>query len=254
VAVPPAMKGQRARCRVCGGELPEPPEGDLAVVRCEYCQADNLADPALIQSLASKQAVVLEHHERALRRNATLLMTEPRMAGFAVAALPLVLYGMMALCMGGLVLIQPLMHREPDSPVPRDYVVIENTPHGACVGSYMAGGDSWDPYLFLDGELSQPTPDSQGVPTTTTTLSEDIPGAPMVVEDFVGMQVHCVGDGPAGTVVQVYGKSAWGGGAMNWVALETDSGREKSCPLLQVCFDQIPANAVVVRWPDGVGN
>jgi len=56
VAVPPPVQGQPARCRVCGAGLPEAQEGEVAVVRCEYCSADNLVDPATMQRLGARHA------------------------------------------------------------------------------------------------------------------------------------------------------------------------------------------------------
>jgi len=41
-AEPPLSEGASARCRLCGGDLPDRDEGAEAVVRCSYCDADNL--------------------------------------------------------------------------------------------------------------------------------------------------------------------------------------------------------------------
>jgi hypothetical protein len=64
VAKPPSQPGARARCRVCGGDLPEARSVD---VRCGYCHSVNLIPKALHQG----QAEALAREAEALKARIT---------------------------------------------------------------------------------------------------------------------------------------------------------------------------------------
>ena len=71
-ALPPERKGDPARCRVCGGPLP----GGDAVVRCRFCEADNFADPKLVERLEERLSHDAADYELAVARAESMSESE----------------------------------------------------------------------------------------------------------------------------------------------------------------------------------
>jgi DNA-directed RNA polymerase subunit RPC12/RpoP len=59
-AIPPGRKGYPAKCYVCGGNLVS--EGVQLVVRCSYCEADNLVAPKMLQTVGAVRKWDLDTH------------------------------------------------------------------------------------------------------------------------------------------------------------------------------------------------
>ncbi len=87
-AGPPVAPGAPARCRVCGGEIHTGAAG--ALVRCTYCQADNLLAPDRIAEQAVARARDADDQVAAISREAQALGRAGRnRAAYFVAAVPL---------------------------------------------------------------------------------------------------------------------------------------------------------------------
>lgn len=82
-AAPPAAPGSTASCRVCGASLEE---SRGPVVRCGYCEADNLVDPAALRLAAATKLRSLENLVESVRAGATGLRAASRRAGCALAS------------------------------------------------------------------------------------------------------------------------------------------------------------------------
>jgi uncharacterized Zn finger protein (UPF0148 family) len=81
-AAPPAAPGSTASCRVCGASLDE---SAGPVVRCGYCEADNLVDPSVLGQVAVTKLRSLENLVDTVREGATGLRVASRRAGCALA-------------------------------------------------------------------------------------------------------------------------------------------------------------------------
>lgn len=95
LAKPPSQPGARARCRVCGGDLPEARSVD---VRCGYCQSVNLIPKALQQG----QADALAREAEALKAriagaNVQTISLAKRMRRVLIACVVLSVVGGLAL-------------------------------------------------------------------------------------------------------------------------------------------------------------
>lgn len=56
-AVPPGVPGEPAACHVCGGDLEH--RDVYAIVRCRFCQSDNVVDPAALARAHHRDAIVM---------------------------------------------------------------------------------------------------------------------------------------------------------------------------------------------------
>jgi hypothetical protein len=70
-AEPPELPGQPARCHVCGAPLRA--GIDEHVVRCGFCQADNVIDPKVLARLGAKRARAIGDFDAAVRQEASRL-------------------------------------------------------------------------------------------------------------------------------------------------------------------------------------
>ena len=70
-AVPSRVPGEPAACRVCGAALQ--PAGAEPVCRCDFCQADNLVDPARLTAMRDRQAPVVESFRKTVAETAHAL-------------------------------------------------------------------------------------------------------------------------------------------------------------------------------------
>lgn len=101
-AVPPVREGEPAFCRVCAG----PVEVKGRVVRCGYCDADNLVDPELMRRFGHREVGDLDqlrrHVESHARRLSRTGATVSVLAMLLVLAAPFVSVGWMLLASVGL--------------------------------------------------------------------------------------------------------------------------------------------------------
>lgn len=85
MSLPPLEAGHAASCRLCGGDIQV---GDVrAVVRCSYCDADNLVDPAWLRSQERARDATLDSFEADVGSQARIARQAFRSAwrGLAVA-------------------------------------------------------------------------------------------------------------------------------------------------------------------------
>jgi hypothetical protein len=101
VAFPPSAPGEPASCHVCGGPVPV---GVEPLVRCAYCGADNLVEPAALQRAGSKRALALDAWENDIERHARAAATTTRAAS-ALLLPAAVVFPAVALVGGALVLL-----------------------------------------------------------------------------------------------------------------------------------------------------
>ena len=77
-ARPPLRPNESAGCAVCGAPLPNSTE---AVVRCTYCQADNLVDPVVLERAKKHQAMAFDNYGQALQERARGISSAAGVAG-----------------------------------------------------------------------------------------------------------------------------------------------------------------------------
>lgn len=66
LASPPPRAGEPLGCYICGGPLPEAALAE-AVVRCGFCQSDNLINPSILTSIGQAQKVVFTRFAETIR-------------------------------------------------------------------------------------------------------------------------------------------------------------------------------------------
>jgi uncharacterized Zn finger protein (UPF0148 family) len=83
-ARPPLQPNEPAGCAVCGAPLESAADG---LVRCGYCQADNLVAPAVLERARKRQTLVFDNYADELQRRANSIGTASGVAsGLAVGA------------------------------------------------------------------------------------------------------------------------------------------------------------------------
>jgi hypothetical protein len=83
-ANPPATEGGEATCHVCGAPLPPASASAIAMVRCRFCQADNLIDREVMRRIARSRRLVVEDHAREVVRRARRFGTAATVAGLSL--------------------------------------------------------------------------------------------------------------------------------------------------------------------------
>ena len=196
VAAPPAREGEPATCRLCGAPLVT---GQEAVVRCGYCDTDNVVAAAYLTKATRGRAMAIEDFERETRRKISNLKWSTRLSGcallFAVFGVPVPTFFFMLFA--GFMLLRI---EGPLNEVQR-YALLE-TESGQCVASL--GRESRGKWLFVMGSPAPPGKGDLAVP-----VSEDVHWVEL--EDLVGKEV-CHWPGPTmknlavrGTVERVHG-------------------------------------------------
>lgn len=126
-AAPPAAPGEPARCHVCGASLQA---GAKALVRCGYCQADNIVTNEAMARVAHRQAVVTTGLEDTVRRNASSFGMQTLLVnGFVVVmalGAPVACFAVAVIVLMGL----SQMELPPDETV---HYVRYPTPAGECL-------------------------------------------------------------------------------------------------------------------------
>jgi hypothetical protein len=129
LARPAARAGEPLGCHVCGGPLREAALAE-AVVRCAYCQSDNLVDQTIVQSLGHAQKVVLTNFAENIRGEAARFRTAANGAKSAmiVAALIAPLLGLFSAV--GVAMTLASITAETRSDV--EYTFVDR-PEGSCL-------------------------------------------------------------------------------------------------------------------------
>lgn len=225
-ANPPAIEGGEATCHVCGAPLPAPTVATTGVVRCRFCQADNLVDRAVMLRVARTRKLVVEDHARAVLRGAH------RFGNVATAV------GLSLLCIlppaalgahfGVRKLVYAIDHAttEEPRPLPLRYLLV-GTP--ACVHESDGRGQ-------VRGKISggqwRPHPGAEGAATFD---------ASRLIGRMVFVQDRRI-IGPS--VVVVYRRT---GTNENWARVRNRSGDEVRAPVTALCVDDPPSEMKPLR-------
>lgn len=155
-ALPPGRPGEPAGCRVCGGAVI--PRGTEVVVRCTYCQADNLVDPRVLRERAPARAREVTDYAHEVVAQARMLESAGRSKAMLwVAAVPL------CTCLCGcpnLFLGYRLGLAEPEAAACEHVLV--TTAEGRCVGELRSGAVTFDGAPHAGGH--EPISGASGVP------------------------------------------------------------------------------------------
>lgn len=125
-ALPPSSPGQPAACHVCGAPL----GSSSAVVRCGFCQADNLIAPDALAAAASARATLAADFEGTVRRQATLTRAIANQATLSIvmSAVGAPFFTFVLFFVAMMILSQV------EGPIDASYRYgIVNTPSGRCV-------------------------------------------------------------------------------------------------------------------------
>jgi hypothetical protein len=80
-AVPPRTAGATASCRVCGASLEQTTE---AIIRCGYCESDNLVAAEVLQRLGQRKAVAMDNLVEQVKTEAASVRQAGKQAGCAM--------------------------------------------------------------------------------------------------------------------------------------------------------------------------
>lgn len=125
-AVPPAVPGAPPGCHVCGADLPAVDLSRQAVVRCKYCQADNVIRPDVMQGAVMAGVYAADSLLAQVNAHAKALVKHRRHSSWLLAALALV--APVASCAGFVAVAAVAPEAEPT-----DDLVLYRAEDGACV-------------------------------------------------------------------------------------------------------------------------
>ncbi len=174
-AVPPPVPGQPARCHVCGAPLTA--GGSGAVVRCGFCQADNVVTKDVLSRVAGRQHLVTTGLEQDVRRQASSFGMQSMLVNAFVLIMAFLapIGGFVAAIAIGLGLSQ--LELEPDTSI---RYVRYPTPAGQCLARIRDEGGR----RILDFN-SPPAPTM----TSKLTLPEGRKLVELSVQDLLGLEV-----------------------------------------------------------------
>ena len=145
-AVPPAVEGGPARCHVCGGDLAAPALDAGGLVRCGYCQADNLVDPKVLARLGDRRVHDVSRFEEAVRAQSRQLGLESGLAFGVVLVLGLLAPTLCIASAWGTDLLARKVERPANTE--RTYQLIQ-LGEGACVAYLQGRYDDGTGYLMV---------------------------------------------------------------------------------------------------------
>ncbi|HJL17251.1 MAG TPA: hypothetical protein RMH99_16410 [Sandaracinaceae bacterium LLY-WYZ-13_1] len=164
-ATPPAVEGEPARCHVCGGPLPSGSLRSRGIVRCEYCQADNLVDPARLRAMGAQRHADLSRVEDAVRQEGRALHRESNVAVLAMLGV----FGLAGMSFACVLAVGTAIVPYLESPLNEDleYVLVETPRLGACFARVNGRDDDGAAYVIgpagIDGTTGRV--DLRGGPT-----------------------------------------------------------------------------------------
>lgn len=153
-ARPPRVQGEPAACHVCGAPLHS--AAGVAVVRCGFCQADNLVEPRVLARLNRAGVRVAGQIEDEVQTQARAMSRE---AGLANALLVPMIFAAPTLMLVGLFGIGvPLMFIDKAPNLAIRYVEVTGVGTGTCVarlrqrrdGAHLDFGKSPPPGMVLE--------------------------------------------------------------------------------------------------------
>jgi len=150
-ATPPPVAGAPARCRACAAPLAA---GTEAVVRCEFCGADNLVAPEVLGRVVQQRVEVLAGFEERVAADAGDVR---RAALRAVAALVVTFVVTPFLVFAGTVVVLVVQSYVERPPHEFRYAIVD-TEAGRCVARLTPAGGGYD--------LTYAYPPVESMPTT----------------------------------------------------------------------------------------
>lgn len=234
VAAPPLAPGEPAGCRVCGADLVV--GADRGIVRCPYCQADNIVSPEAMARRASSSATATGVFEQQVRQQAASLHLVTGTATFivllAALAAPFVVV-VVALVVGSV-----LMKVEGPADETVDYAFAD-TESGRCVGELVraSGGG----LVIRLGKL----PQGGGDPAHRAADPASLPR--VRASGLVGLHVHGSGGRP-GTVKRVFELGSDEG--VNQVEVAYPDGTSSKQAAIGTCLVGDSPPVELARWTE----
>lgn len=197
-AIPPPSPGQPAGCHVCGAPLGT----GTAIVRCGFCQADNLIAPDALAAAASARATFASDFEATVRRQATLTRSTADRATLAIVASAIgAPFFTFVMFFAGLMLLSRV-----EGPVDLSYRYgVVSTPSGKCI-AWVYPHSNHKKWLLSFGTSA---PDGWKAIEERDSV-DDVPA--LTVNDLVGLRVKKARTGtrPAGPIERVHGTQIGG--------------------------------------------
>ena len=122
-AIPPRVSGDPMRCHICGGPLESHEQG---VIRCRFCQGDNLVDRRVLARVGKRLNYVLEGYRSAVRKEAYAMSGQSLAAAFLTAlAIPGLMIGVPIALIATFVLLLQI-ERPPNSALQYEIVEVDD--------------------------------------------------------------------------------------------------------------------------------
>ncbi|MCB9595806.1 MAG: hypothetical protein H6719_24000 [Sandaracinaceae bacterium] len=237
-ATPPDVEGAPARCHVCGGPLPPESLRARGVVRCGYCQADNLVDPERLVAMGSQRVADIAGFEREVRRHGTSLKTESTLSILAIVMLVLGAPMICLLTSSVVYKLVPFIEVEPDLTL--EYHLVDTT-GGVCVSRVNTRLDSG--LAFMIGPRNVPDVRSDNYVEGAARLP------PLSADWLVGRDVIVHVDRRTvveGRVVSVHGNPL----EPEATLLELDPPAAMHPEVLGACLRDRPTGVTILPWPE----
>lgn len=214
-AAPPVAPGSTASCRVCGASLADLGE---PVVRCGYCEADNLVDPTVLRQASAAKLRSLEGVVDAVRQGAIGLRAASRRAGCALASVGCLTP--VGLLVGTLVIATILAEIEAEPSDDARYTIVQ-TAAGRCVALVTESARGVRLSFGSDAIAPEDRPTAAGL---------SVGSAQMVV----GQRVRVHATGSTGTVVRIRGSLL----GSDYAVLRAGDGSETSVDTAGLCLTE----------------
>ncbi|MBK8252930.1 MAG: hypothetical protein IPK82_09700 [Polyangiaceae bacterium] len=216
-ALPPVSPGAPFACHVCGASLSP---ATSAVVRCGFCQADNVVSSDVVKVAAERRGAVTSNFQEQVRLQATAARSVANQATFALvaSAIGAPIFTVVLLFVAVIVLSKV------EGPVDLTYRYgVISTDNGNCIAHVYPRVDG----KWLLGFGQTPPKGRKSIEERDTV--DDLPA--MTANDFTGKKVKAGDSGkpPAGTIERVHGNQIAGNEAVIG---------GKSYPVEGLCFDE----------------
>lgn len=236
-AAPPRVAGQGACCHVCGGELPPPDLAARGIVRCPYCQADNMVDARVLARLGHKRSADIGDFEASVRHEGSRLGLTTGLATGVVVLLALLAP---LSCLASAFVVQRVATGI-ERPVneQRHYLLVE-TPAGPCFTYVNQRYSDGSAHVILGKH-------ERGVRGTNYVAGAAL--HPTVTAEWA-----------VGRSVRFYHHSQWKEGVVARThgtlvdhanhAIVVVDGAELSPRVVDLCFAQAPSDLASLPWPE----
>lgn len=232
-ALPPQINGEPAGCHICGADLPRA-NGKETLVRCQYCQADNLVDVTLIEKASSARRTTIDDYAEAIKREGLEVGVSATAAAGAVLVWPIASF------MGGLILASFIQKAldviEKPANTKERHILLQSTA-GACVGRVNMVDSSGVGTVVVD----LPTPPGIDLINHVSAVGNANLNLQSLVGKRAGFRTH---NGTTnGKVLRLFSTQAMP--STVFAQVKQDNGEENRFDITSACFLEPIANAQV---------